>query len=1070
MESTPNGQERNEFFQKLKPCCVEISQLAIRESEGPAAVPELRDLTGRLLDILAEQIQRNPVVLDEKLSEYVFFPLHHIFRQMDRYPMPLIENCIKALTILIVHGWKSKISPKLVQQVLSLFTFIIDGAPGSAQKRLVAEETVLEAFRGLGALFNTAGRSTTAASGLSEADTIPVLGHSVTVMLDGVVDGATPQIQQEALRALQAVYRTVKEPAALASFLPGTVSSLAKVSSSPNRYKGVVIAKCLETVSMVLTSVLADLRTRSMRAKPEAEEEDDAQKGKALSPAWFKATAMQVKRALSSMMKLRTNESADVKRALKKLCVTILDECHETLADCANILVETSMVLGETDEKASLTQTSLQDLVSIYPELGEMVKTTTYNWMSSLSRLMQAADEDVKQDAIQNVLKGLELLKSLHIQSSTLEDSVSTMLRDSVVSLMQASKAQATHESMDMRIIEAGDSMQEYKDIEYQPILLPHQSQKRIRGEMASLLAFLGSSSQQARLASSMLEQVQESDSPVAQIATFWLCFQLIKASHRSSDEEEMFLNLSPLTDSSEDVDAVFNEMYTTSVQILDRHSDVAPVDWRLEALALEVTAYTAQRSGESFRPELIDVLFPIATFLGASNRNLQKHAIVTLNSIAASCGYANVSELIIDNVDYMVNSVSLRLNTLDISPASINVLTMMIRLAGPRLVPYLDDVIDSIFGALDNYHGYPVFVENLFSVLKEVVDQGVHSDLLLLEHQKDSRHDHRKKAPKIDGISSLMDTLAKRKQRAALETKGDEVRGHPQTPWKKEARNEDDGGEDDASPPKDEEKPPNSQTYQLLLRVANLTQHYLTSPTPTLRRSLLELLTTASTALAPDEDAFLPLVNAIWPVVINRLHDPEAYIAIEACHALTGLCAAAGDFLSSRFKTEWADWLRKWCRKAKHQASSRPGQTKPRGGEKKTWGRGGGGAEGDDNRILLPLGNGDSIVSGKPSPQPVTPYSHGGLGQFASPARVWEATVGLLTAIVSYVGVDGDMFDDILDLLSDVLERNIEAREALEAINGDAVWLSRYERGNVQWLPTPQVDGVEFAAMAILQ
>ncbi|KAF4472309.1 hypothetical protein FALBO_781 [Fusarium albosuccineum] len=1067
MESTPSSHERNEFFQRLKPCCVKISQLAIREAEDPASARELSNLTGRVLDILAEQIQRNPVVLDDKLSEYVFFPLYHIFRQMGRYPMPLVENCIKALTILITHGWKSRISPELVKQILSLLTFIIDGTPGATQKHTVAEETSLEAFRGLTALFTTAGLSPTAASGLSEAETIPALGHSVTVILDGVVDGATPQIQQEALRALQAVYRAIKEPAALASFLPGTISSLAKVLSLPNRYRGNVLAKCLETVSLVLTSVLADLRTRSILAKTETEGEDDVQDNKILSPSWLKATAIQVKKALSSIMRLRTHDSAAVRSSLNKLCVTTLDECHKTLENCANILVETAMVLGETEEKASLTQTSLQDLISIYPELGEIVKTTAYNWMSSLSRLMQAADEDAKKDAIRNVLKALELLKSLNIESSTLEDSMSTMLRDSVVSLVQASKAQATNENTNVRLIDGGEISQEYKDAQYEPVILPSESQKKIRSEMTSLIAFLGSSSQKTRLASSLLEQVQESDKSVGQVAAFWLCFQVIKGSHQSSADEEMFLNLSSLDGSSEDIEGVFNELYTTSVQILDRHADMALVDWRLEALALEVTAYMAQRSGESFRPELIDILFPIATFLGSSSPDLQKHAIVTLNSLATSCGYANVSELIINNVDYMVNSVSLRLNTLDISPASINVLTMMIRLAGPKLVPYLDDVIESIFGALDNYHGYPVFVENLFTVLKEVVDQGVRSDMLLLEHQTSSRPDHRKKPPEIDGISSLLDTLVKRKQRVAREEDDTYASGgHPTTPWKKEDKNRGDE-EDGANPPPEEEKPPNSQTYQLLLRVANLTQHYLTSPTPTLRRSLLELLTTASAALAPDEDAFLPLVNSIWPVVIDRLHDPEAYIAIEACRALAGLCAAAGDFLSSRFKTDWADWLREWCRRAKRQASGLPGRAKPRGEERNIARR----QESDDSRILLPLGSGDSL-SGKASPQTVAPYlgGGGGLGKFASPARVWEATVELLTAMVTFVHVDEDMFDDILDLLSDVLERNSRVREALEAVNGDAVWLSRYERGNVEWLPTPRLDGVEFAVMVTPQ
>ncbi|KAF7558690.1 hypothetical protein G7046_g5463 [Stylonectria norvegica] len=1066
----PGNHARNEFFQKLKPWCVKISQLALKESEGTAPARELNDFTNHVLIILGEQIRQDPVALDDKLAEYVFFPLYHIFRRMDHYPLALIETCIKCLTILVVHGWKSKISPELVQQILSLLTFIIDGVPDSTKKRDVPEETVLEAFRGLTALLTIAGTSAAAAEGLAESSTIPVIGHSITVMLGGVTDGATPQIQEEALRAVRAVYTTMREHGALASFLPGTLSSLARVTSTPARYKNLVLEKCLATVSLVLTRVLSDLRTRAILANVELDKEDEAEKGKILSPAWLRATVTQVKRALSTMMKLRTHDSAVVRTSLRKLCVTLLDECHRSLSPCTTLLVETAIVLEEGDNRASLTETSLQDLVSIYPELGETVKTTAYSWMTSLPRIMQAGDEDAKQSATHNLLKGLALLKSLNIESSTLEDSMSSTLRDSVVSLAHSTKPEHVSENTNVKLIDGGNSTIEHDSLQYPPVMLPYDNQKQTRNEIMSLINFLGSTSQQTRLASSMLEYVQESSS-LRQIAAFWLCFQLVKASHASSKEADTYLDLSSLTEASEDMDAVSNVLYSTSVQILDGHTDSGSADWRLEAFALEVTAYTAKRSGKSFRPELIDVLFPIATVLGSKIQSLRKHAIVTLNSIAASCGYGNVSELVIDNVDYMVNSVSLRLNTLDISTASINVLTMMIRLAGPRLVPYLDDVIESIFASLENYHGYPLFVESLFGVLKEVVDQGVQSDMLLLDYQKESRKDHQKKAAETDEMQDLLDTLAKRKQRAVHEGTDpndtlDSEAGHPQTPWKSGHGDRDGEGDDDqdtgTNAQGDEEKPPNSPTYQLLLRVANLTQYYLTSPTPTLRRSLLELLTTASVALAPDEDSFLPLVNAIWPVMIGRLHDPEPYIAVEACRAVSGLCAAAGDFLSSRFETEWHDWLRAWCRKAKMQASGLPARARPDGGLSRTTGP----ASEENQQILIPL-HGQAGLSGNflSLPTQEKPYS-GGLGQFASPVRIWDAVVELLGSIISHVRVDERIFDDILDLLSDMLDRNKKVRGALEAINGDAVWLTRYERGSVEWLPAPHMDGVEFPAM----
>lgn len=976
--------------------------------------------------------------------------------------MNIVEDCVKCLTILILHGWKTKISAKLVQQIFSFLIFIIDGVPGST-KGDIPEETVLEAFRAETALLTTAGSSAVAAAGLSEPESIPALGHGITVMLDGVAQGASAEIQREALRTLEAVYGAIKEHAALASFLPGTISSFAKVLSKPSRYKKLVIARCLETVRVVLTRVLSDMRTRSIIAK-ESESQSDADKAKVLSPAWLKATVAQVQVALSVMMKLRTHEAPEVREALGRLCVTLLDECHTTLSNCTTILVETSVILDQGSNQDLMTETSLRYLVNIYPELGECIKSTVYCWMSSLPRLVQASDETVKEQAVYNLTKGIDLLRSLRIESSTLDDSISSTLRESIMAIVSTSKTQQPNTNSGVLLLDDGSSASPMPgQPQFQPVLLGHEGQRRLKGEIMDLVRTVGSTTQHTKIAANMLECVRESVS-LNQLTAYWLCFELVKASHAGSEDADALLDLSAFIDQSDDINQVFDELYDFSVQVLDSHTEMAQVDWRLEAIALEIMAYAAHRSGEKFRPELIDVLFPIATFLGSENGDLQQHAIATLNSIALSCQYSNVSELFIDNVDYMVNSVSLRLNTLDISPASTQVLRMMVRLAGPRLVPFLDDVVESMFAALENYHGYASFVESLFSVLKEIVDQATQAEGRLLTDAERSPVNHKKEAQKMENLDMLLEILDRRKKReerdrAEMENVGAKA-GHPGAPWTSDIAqgNDEQDGQGQQEPPREEEKPPNSPTYQLVQRVATLTQHYLTSPTPTLRRSLLELVTTASSVLAADEDSFLPLVNAIWPVVIARLHDPETFVVIEACDALSGLCKAAGDFLSTRWKTEWSDGLGGWCRKVRQQASRDKGRSNT---SSKSLSQSMPGKE-----IVIPIRSGESFQVERKSVGVTEQSLSGGLGQHASPVRIWEAVVKLLTAIISYVRVEDEMFDEILELLADAMERNREVRDALEVINADAVWAVRYERGLVEWAPAPSLEGVAFPEM----
>ncbi|POS69621.1 hypothetical protein DHEL01_v211983, partial [Diaporthe helianthi] len=86
------------------------------------------------------------------------------------------------------------------------------------------------------------------------------------------------------------------------------------------------------------------------------------------------------------------------------------------------------------------------------------------------------------------------------------------------------------------------------------------------------------------------------------------------------------------------------------------------------------------------------------------------------------------------------------------------------------------------------------------------------------------------------------------------------------------------------------------------------------------------------------------------------------------------------------------------------------------------------------------------------------------GLGRFASAAQTWSATVSLLIAIVSFVRVEDDIFEQILDLLADELPRNEDARRALDAVNPDAVWLALYERDLVEPMTAPMLEGVAFS------
>ncbi|KAH8162969.1 hypothetical protein CIB48_g5277 [Xylaria polymorpha] len=1058
----------------------------MRSSDRKATAKDLLKVTEDLSALLDRQVSQDASVLDEKLADYIFFPLSNILRNQRQYPIRLTEVTIKCFRTLVDYGWKSKLPKDLAQQLLLLLTFIIAGVPGQERKESIPEETELESFKALTSLLKASGSSPIGAAALAEADVIPALGHTITVVLDGVNKGRTSIIQLEALQALNALVIAIKDQTALATFLPGITSSLSTLLTPPAAFKtqGKVLVHGIDTLRDILIKVVGDMNVRGILDKP-THDRIDKDTRKVLTNSWLTATVPKVKLALASVLRLRSHSSVDVQTALKRLCITLLDQCHRSLSDASSILVETAMILGNENDKDSIGETGLADLASIYPELGDVIKTTVYNWVTSLPRIVQSSEEQIKQQAMKNLLEGQRFIATLQIDSPILDNSLAASLRDSATALAVGSKPGSVLFELPSNALELNSQSltPQRETISFQPVLIAGETERLTRVAFVDLISKVGSQSQRIRLANDMLDYVRESNG-TSQVTSYWLTFELIKSTLIESSELDDFLDFSTADETGDGSESTLQELYTFSVAVLDSQAEAEDVDWRMQALALEITTFVASRMRDGFRPELIDVLYPIATFLGSDIPQLRQHTIISLNGIATACGYPTVTDMIIDNVDYMVNSVSLRLNAFDISPASTQVLRMMIKLTGPRLVPYLDDVVASIFAALDNYHGYTLFVESLFNVLVEVVQQGTRSSNLLLEDTPKSTN-HKKTAPAVVTTSDLCGILngrhERQKRRDQEQLEWEQLENRPKHPSKAfgATKTADEGDDGEATSVEAEKAPPTkTRTFQLLSRITSLTQHYLTSPVPTLRKSLLNLLTTVCPALAPDEDDFLPLVNAVWPVLMERLYDPETFVVVAASEALRALCAAAGDFLSTRFKTEWWDnGLGKWCRKVKTEALELQGRGKGKGrrilGAATVTLPSSNSSLEENREIIIPArisdGQLEIIETGKGVTRSINSGSSingAGLGRFAQAAQVWDAVQNLLLAIVTFVHVDDDIFDQILELLADALEsQNSEARAALEAVDADAVWLFMYERGMLSMKPEfyPTVAGMEF-------
>ncbi|KAL9039000.1 MAG: hypothetical protein Q9214_005055, partial [Letrouitia sp. 1 TL-2023] len=716
-----NDEQRAAAFRSLKPPCVDLSQLALRFNVQKGLARDLINSLDRLIPVL----QTYTSVLDPKLADYVFFPLSHVLAETKALPPRALGLALRSLHILISSGWRQSLSSDLGKQLLILLTFVAGGS--DAKIKNLDEEVGEVSFECIASLFRASVTSSLSDDDGVRSEHIPLLGHAVTVLLDGLTDGPSTKIQLSAVDGLDALLSTLSDQEALRNFFPGIVSNLAKVLSPTSRprrsYK--VVEAGISTLENVISKVLGDaaLARYNSRGRGFKTAQDN-------ESSWVKATSSQVKLALGNVVSLRYHEKVQVQDRLISLCISVLHVCREALTNCTTMMLETlatvcSQESTQDDPKMSLR---VQRLLASNTELVDALKDSLYDWVIALPRVMESNDEIKRRRHINLVSTSFRLIAPLNTEMVLLDDVMASNLRSSVSAATRTSASQTVATAPEGNLEVAKLLRSDYSSIvsssTFEPVLFAGASRKDTMTSLQALTQQLGSLPVSTTL-QRRLTNFLHTSSLQDQKASLWLILQLLNAPQQrqeSASEVDKFLNLPA---SEPETNSLLEEAYAFSLQSLQKSTyDDQQVDWQLQCLALEAFAFQALTQKTDFRPELVDALYPILERMGSPHAALQQHAITTLKIVSSACGYSDTKACVVDNADYLVNSLSLKLNLFDISPQAAQVMVMMIRLCSKSLIPYLDDLVDSIFAILEAYHGYPRLAENFFEVLNAVVEE----------------------------------------------------------------------------------------------------------------------------------------------------------------------------------------------------------------------------------------------------------------------------------------------------------------------------------------------------------
>lgn len=275
----------------------------------------------------------------------------------------------------------------------------------------------------------------------------------------------------------------------------------------------------------------------------------------------------------------------------------------------------------------------------------------------------------------------------------------------------------------------------------------------------------------------------------------------------------------------------------------------------------------------------LIDYLFPLLEALTFSNSpNVQFHAKSTLAKIVDNYYHSSLTNLIMDNLDYLINSLSLKLSTpSSLSLALPGILLIVLKISGLQLLldNQLQDIISQMFILIDSYHGYSVMVEGFFVVFQEIIRQS-------------SKAYMEKALPALGKATMTTLTSMNELLKFLEDNKGDPLnvkydsskeyfyRKKPNAPFEEEEDSDDEEEvveEPDQVPEEDIWKsvvPKN--IYLTSQQIFNYGFRLMAHPSISLKRQILETMKEVYPLLGTNYDLVIPLVSQHWPILLSLI------------------------------------------------------------------------------------------------------------------------------------------------------------------------------------------------------
>ncbi|VVT55128.1 uncharacterized protein SAPINGB_P004441 [Magnusiomyces paraingens] len=961
-------QQRKTAFSKVREPCVALSRLALAPNFDPES-RAVADALESLYRALAS-IQNPDDILEDNFADYIFFPLARLL-QKPKLGDKSTVYLQRVLGFLIQHAWARTMVPEMAKQLFILLTFLVD-KKSNKDRSEVSRAAGCEALSNLcAAIANTPG---TALAFRNDTTVIPTVGQAVSLFLECALTGVSNvELQRNSLEALDALlFNVIKSGEATATMLPGIVSTLSKVLSpkhgSHRHYT--VYALVFQVFEHLLTSVFddADLGLLKPKGQPTSIAEIAAgikterakNTNKIRTDSWLRASKDQLKTALSVIPVFKEAKAqVQVQAAVLSLALGVIKQCSQALDNCVPMFVDLVLVLASQGDAGDAVvgqqaRTEMEQVLEKNATIRDVLQERVFAWVDAMPRLLSAHDDTQALTILTSIETAVTLLGG---QESGVELRI---LLDKFVGQVQDTVRLTTNDKViPQTLIEGGvgkESFAAAEDVPFEEFGLDTTLTSRVQTKVGQVVATLAGQlveeSRGVQSCQGLVEQARNIQTSASDAAvSTWLAVGAFAGTvheTRARQEVASWLNEESggeQVTTQQEKDDLAAEIYAFCVDLLcgaTSYSAQEPVGKQQQqqitrlrdvqtAAAARGIALVAEYMGAEFQHLLADVLYPLLDLIGAPGaRAVGDSARAALGQIARSCGYTGgVRALIVSNYDYVVDALSLRLSALDFSPQGLASLATVVRVAGPGVLPYLDDVVASLFSVLDSYHGYSGVVVGVFEGLRAVVEETSKAYVTGGQKKLVEGGNGKRDAEHLRTFEELLEVLARKpKEGMSAQEFEDILNGdehHPNKPFgeKEEMEDVDDASklerelQNQGTMDAGEEKipwmsPVPRAAWDLVCQIATYAGTFLVHESGALRRKLLDLLRMALPVLAVSTqdlpEGFLPLVHEVWPAVARVVEDEEAgpQEQATALRVVAEIQRTAGEFAAPRVGALW--------------------------------------------------------------------------------------------------------------------------------------------------------------------